>query len=61
MKRKPEEDWERMRADDDIVRPKRNYVTSSTHPAVEREKQFAPSSLHQARRQAKLERLGLSD
>lgn len=43
-KQRPETDWEIMQADSDIVEPKRNYVTSSTHPAVElkrKEKQNA--------------------
>lgn len=37
-KQMPDEDWERKQADSDIVEPKRNYVTSSTHPAVEQER-----------------------
>lgn len=35
--KRPETDWEIMQADSDKVEPKRNYITSSTHPAVERE------------------------
>jgi hypothetical protein len=28
--KRPDEDWEKMQADSDIVEPNRNYVTGST-------------------------------